>query len=340
MKNLIGNTPLLKIVYEYKGEERVLFAKAEYYNFTGSIKDRMANYIMERSYVDGTLRPGQTIVEATSGNTGISFSALGALFNHPVHIFMPDWMSKERKNMITRHGAILHEVTKEQGGFLGSIRLADEYAEEIGGFRPQQFSNKYNTEAHYATTGPEIIAQLQDYGVIADGLVAGVGTGRTIMGVGNSLRLVNPNVKLFPLEPENSPTLTTGHKVGKHRIQGISDEFIPELCKLEELDEIIMVDDGDSVIMAQKLATELGLGVGISSGANFIGAVIAQNKYGKDFNVVTLFSDDSKKYLTTDLVSVEPVKDGFYSTDIKLISIEGKCVCAKRIEQRFADEKL
>jgi len=333
MENLIGNTPLLHIVYEFKCERREIFAKAEYYNLTGSIKDRMASHIIKESLKDGTLKEKMPIVEATSGNTGIAFSALGALKDHEIHIFMPDWMSNERKWMITKYGATLHEVSKEQGGFIGSIKLADEFAKKIDGFRPQQFTNKYNADAHYETTGPEIIAQLRQHNKVPDALVAGVGTGGTIMGIGRRFKECFPDVKLYPLEPSNSPTLSTGCQVGKHRIQGISDEFIPGLLKLEELDDIIMVDDGDSVIMTQKLATELGIGVGISSGANFLGAVIAQNKLGKDKCVVTLFSDDSKKYLSTDLLKKEPIKEGFLSPSIKLISVTGHCICKKRIDK-------
>ena len=142
MNNMIGNTPLLEVKYRYKGEERRIFAKAEFYNLTGSIKDRMAKHVIEESYKDGTLRRGMPIIAATSGNTGISFSALGAMHSHPVHIFMPEWMTSERKSMIKKYGATLHEVSHVQGGFEGSVVLADELALKIDGFRPQQFINK------------------------------------------------------------------------------------------------------------------------------------------------------------------------------------------------------
>lgn len=340
MNNMIGNSPLLYIRYKYKNEERTMYAKAEYYSLTGSIKDRMAKHIMTKSYETGVLQKGQPIVEATSGNTGIAFSALGALNGHPVHIFMPDWMSQERKDMIRKYGAILHEVSKEQGGFLGSIQLADEFAKQIGGFRPHQFSNTYNSDAHYETTAPEIIAQLRKMNTVPEMLVAGVGTGGTVMGIGKKFRECDPNAKIFPLEPSNSPTMTTGCQVGHHRIQGISDEFIPDLVDLDFLDEIIQVDDGDAVIMAQKLARTLGLGVGISSGANFIGCVLAQNKYGSDKTVVTLFSDDSKKYLSTDLLKKETVKEGFISSDIELLSVDAICICKKRIDTNACYKKV
>lgn len=331
MRNMIGNTPLLEIKYKYKGEERIIYAKAEFYNLTGSIKDRMAKHIIEESYKDGTLKKGMPIIEATSGNTGISFSALGALYEHPVHIFMPNWMTNERKNMIVKYGATLHEVTREQGGFEGSVVLADALAKEIGGFRPQQFFNPYNEEAHYKTTGLEICTQLDKLEVRPEGFVAGIGTGGTMMGVGKRLKRRYPNVKLFPLEPFKSPTMSKGEKGVEHRIQGIGDGFIPELVKLERLDEVLVVKDGDAILMAQLLARKLGIGIGISSGANFIGAIMAQNKYGKDFKTVTVFSDDSKKYLSSDLLKKEHMEEDYYTKDIELLEAEGSCICDSRI---------
>lgn len=323
LSKMVGNTPLLEIRFKYKNEERRVYAKAEYYNLSGSIKDRMAFHIVKKSYELGRLKPGATIVEATSGNTGIAFSAIGRALGHKVTIFMPDWMSEERKKLMRSYGANIELVSKEEGGFLGSIAKADKLAEEDDNiFLPHQFSNEDNCEAHYLTTGPEIWYQLQEIGLKPDGFVAGVGTGGTIMGTGKYLKEMNPDIKLYPLEPANSPTLTTGYKVGKHRIQGISDEFIPPIVKLDQLDEIVQVDDGDAIIMAQKLAATLGLGVGISSGANLIGAIMAQDKLGKDSVVVTVFADDNKKYLSTDLMEEEPLKDGFISPDVELLSVK------------------
>ena len=176
------------------------------------------------------------------------------------------------------------------------------------------------------------------HGKITDAFVAGVGTGGTIMGTGRFLRKMNPLIKLYPLEPSNSPTLSTGFKVGAHRIQGISDEFIPEIVKIDELNEIVAVDDGDSIIMAQKLAGELGLAVGISSGANFLGALMKLEELGSDATVVTIFSDDNKKYLSTALLKKEPVKKDFLSTDIKLksfIALKRNCItCCNPAECR------
>ncbi len=328
LKNLIGNTPLLEINFKYKGEDRVIYAKAENLNMTGSIKDRMAFHILTKAYEKGVLKEDAPIYEATSGNTGIAFSAIGRALGHQVHIYMPDWMSMERKNLIRSLGAEITLVSKEEGGFLGSIEMANKKAEKTGGFLPSQFSNEDNCQAHYNTTGPEIFHQLKYRNLTPDAFIAGVGTGGTIMGAGKFLREQNPDIKLYPLEPSNSPTLTTGYKVGKHRVQGISDEFIPSIVKLNELDEVIAVDDGDAIIMAQMLANKLGIGVGISSGANFIGALMVQEKLGKDKVVVTVFSDDNKKYLSTDLLREEPVKEGFLSIDIELIDFTAfKRVC-------------
>lgn len=329
ISHLIGNTPLLAIECEYKSEKRIIYAKAENINMTGSIKDRMALHIIKKAYERNRLKEGDEIIEATSGNTGISFSAIGRSLGHKVIIYMPDWMSRERIELIKSLGADIILVSKEQGGFLGSIAMSEDYASTNSNtFLPRQFSNEDNISAHYETTGPELWWQLRFRGLKPDAFVAGVGTGGTVMGVGKYLKEVHPEVIINPLEPANSPTLTTGHKVGKHRIQGISDEFIPEIVKLDNLDDIISVDDGDAIIMAQKLASELGIGVGISSGANFIGALIKQNELGKDAVVVTVFPDDNKKYLSTDLLKTETKKDGFISPDVKLMGFHAyKRVC-------------
>ncbi len=329
LSHLIGNTPLIEISFEFNGEKRLLYAKAENLNMTGSIKDRMAFHILQNAYSLGILNPHSQIIEATSGNTGISFSAIGRNLGHDVTIFMPDWLSSERINLIKSFGAKIILVSKEEGGFLGSIKKSEELAAATeNSFLPKQFANENNCSAHYKTTGPEIFWQLKFNNLVPDAFVAGVGTGGTIMGTGKFLKEKFPSIKLHPLEPSNSPTLSTGYKVGKHRIQGISDEFIPQILDLNKLDEIVGVDDGDAIIMAQKLASELGLGVGISSGANFLGALKIQNQLGKDAIVVTIFPDDNKKYLSTDLFHEEQVKPDFLSPFIKLNSLKAfKRVC-------------
>ena len=323
LNKFIGNTPLIKITFKYKGNIRCIYAKYEVNNLTGSIKDRMAYYIIRESYKDGSLKPGDEIVEATSGNTGIAFASIGNSLGHKVTIYMPDWMSKERIDLIKSYGANIRLVSKEEGGFLGSIAMANAYAKENDNvFRPQQFDNEYNPKSHYDSTGPEIISQLGNHNLSIDAFVAGVGTGGTIMGIGKYLREKQPRVKLFPLEPSNSPTMSTGHKVGKHRIQGISDEFIPSIVKLDELDDILGVDDGDAIVMTQKLIKTFGIGLGISSGANFLGALMAQNKIHEKATVVTVFCDSNKKYLSTDLATEESIKSNFLSSNIELVSLD------------------
>lgn len=319
LEPLIGNTPLLVIRCRWRGAERVIYAKSENLNMTGSVKDRMALQIIRRAYRSGALRPGGLIVEATSGNTGISFAAIGRALGHPVAIFIPSWMSAERLTLLRSLGAELRLVSPEEGGFLGAIRLADELAHATeSGFLPHQFSNEDNSLAHEAATGPELAAQLGSLGLQAAAFVAGVGTGGTVMGVGRYLRRVTPGIRIHPVEPASSPTLSTGHRVGTHRIQGISDEFIPPIVDLAFLDDIIAVADGDAILMAQQLA-RLGLAVGISSGANFLAALAAQDRLGPRAVVATLFPDSNKKYLSTDLMAVEPVRDGYLSPDIELL---------------------
>ncbi|MDO4574996.1 MAG: PLP-dependent cysteine synthase family protein [Planctomycetia bacterium] len=323
---LIGNTPLLKIDFKWKGHPRSLFAKPEYLNLTGSIKDRMAYHTLRKAYMNGTLKPEAPIAEATSGNTGISFSALGRLMGHPVTIFMPDWMSPERKNLMRSYGAEIRLVSREEGGFLGSIALAEQMAkEEKDVFLPRQFDNEDNSESHYVSTGPEIVAQLAKIQRIPDAFVAGVGTGGTVMGVGRYIRRFFPGARIHPLEPSNSPTLSTGYKIGFHRIQGISDEFIPRILHLDQLDEVVQVDDGDAILMAQKLSRELGLGVGISSGGNFLGAMRLLNALSdaeaKEATIVTVFVDDNKKYLSTDYTKEELLKEDFLSQNIELLDV-------------------
>ena len=250
---IVGHTPLIEIIFRYKSEVRRLYAKYESFNMTGSIKDRMALHVLRESYNQGLLKEGDEIVEATSGNTGISIAAIGRALGHPIKIYMPDWMSEERKSIIRGFGAEIRLVSKEEGGFLGSIQMAKDYAATKNNvFLPSQFDNPLNIDAHYKTTGPEIWDRMQLHNMTVDAFVAGVGTGGTVMGTGKYLKERNPKVKAHPLEPSNSPTLSTGHKVGKHRIQGISDEFIPSIVNLDVLDEIVQVDDGDAIIMAQK----------------------------------------------------------------------------------------
>ena len=324
--HLVGNTPMLELKYTYKEKPSSIYVKCEHYNLTGSVKDRMALYIMYQAYKNGKIKPSDVIVEATSGNTGIAFAAIGKALGHQVIIMMPDWLSKERIDIIKSLGAKVYLVSKAEGGFLGSIKLAEQMAFASDKyFLPRQFENQYNTEAHEKTTGKEIWAQLGSLGLKPDAFIAGVGTGGTVMGTGKYLKSMNSEIKVHPLEPAESPTLTTGYKVGSHRIQGISDEFIPAIVKLDELDAVVQANDGDAIIMAQKLSKQLGLAVGISSGANVIGAIKLKEQMGPDAIVVTLLCDSNKKYLSTDLVKEEPVKDSYISTPTNFTGYDPIC---------------
>lgn len=324
LRGLIGNTPLLGITAKYKSKVYTVYAKAEYYNYTGSIKDRIALHILENSFKAGLIKPHYEIAEATSGNTGIAFSALGRFLGHSVNIYMPNWMSRERVSMIQGFGANVISISPEQGGFLGSISHCETYAKNNPNvFLPRQFSNKLNSEAHAVTTAPEIHQQLlKGYNKTLDGFVAGVGTGGTVMGVGKYFKSINKNIKIVPVEPAESPTLSTGYKVGKHRIQGISDEFIPDLLDLKYLDPIYAIPDGDAILMAQKLSRDFGLGLGISSGANILAALKLSEELGNNAVIATILCDDNKKYLSTDLMKKESVKDNYLSPHIQLLDMQ------------------
>ncbi|MCC7170209.1 MAG: PLP-dependent cysteine synthase family protein [Planctomycetes bacterium] len=314
---MIGGTPLIELRVRWRGKRRRVFAKAESLNMTGSIKDRMAAHILGVAFERGELRPRDEIVEASSGNTAIAFAAIGRALGHPMRIFMPDWMSAERVKILGAFGATLCPVSRAQGGFVGSIERAASYAGAAPGrFAPRQFENSANVDAHRFFTGAEIVSQLRAAGVEPDVFVAGVGTGGTVMGVGATLRAAFPRVRIHPLEPAESPVLTLGHHCGQHRIQGISDEFVPSIVDLTALDAIVAAGDGDSIRMAQRLARECGLGVGISSGANVVGALKLLERADDDAVAVTVFADSHKKYLSTALFADEPIRDGDVTSDV------------------------
>lgn len=313
MKNkLIGNTPLVKIQVKYNGVIRDIYAKLEYYNLTGSIKDRMAEYVIRKSYESGLLISGMPIVEATSGNTGISFAALGALYGHTVHIFMPDWASEERVKIMQMYGANVYLVSKEEGGFREAIRRADEFAKEIGGFRPNQFSSELNMLAHYEGTGKEIVEKLDNISAF----VSGFGTGGTLMGIAKRIKESNKDAKIIAIEPKTMTLLSKEPIIGSHRIEGIGDDFLPDIMKVENIDRSMVIDDNEAINMARRLARELGLGVGISAGANFFASVLSG-----ETGVVTVFADDFKKYISTDLFKDKDVSRKYISDDIELIGM-------------------
>ena len=318
MNKLIGNTPMIKIKYMYNDIEKYVYVKLEQYNLTGSIKDRMALYIIEEEKKRGNITDNTPIVEATSGNTGISFSALGARLKHPVYIFMPDWVSKERLSLMKTFGANVTLVSKEEGGFKRCIFLADDLAKKINGYRPNQFSNHLNLECHYNLTGTEIINQLKN--IELGGFVSGIGSGGTLMGIGKRLKEVFPNILICAVEPLKMPLLTTNKIIGDHKIEGIGDEFIPEIVDVKMIDKVIDIDDEDAINMSRIINKKLGIGVGISSGANLLGAILL-GKY-TDKPIITVFPDDNKKYLSTDLIKPINLKKEFISNSIKLIGYE------------------
>ena len=321
MKNhtLIGNTPMINITYRYKGKENNIYAKLEMFNVTGSIKDRVAYYIIKNAKRRGALRENMPMIEATSGNTGISLAALGAYYKHPVYIFMPDWVSKERIELMKLYGANITLISKEEGGFIKCVEEAKKLAKDLNGFLANQFENEDNILAHYETTGKEILEQLE--GKKMGGFVSGVGTGGTLIGIGKRLKETDDKIKIYALEPEKMPILSNGKIVEQHKIEGIGDDFVPDIFKrntgiIEK--DILLINDEDAINMARKLAKELGLGVGISSGANFIGAVLAQEKLKG--HMVTVFADDNKKYLSTDLVKDIDKNKHFMSNNIELVN--------------------
>ena len=310
IEKLIGNTPMIKIKYKYQNQENYVYAKLEYYNYSGSIKDRIAYYILTKSKELGYLKDGQAIVEATSGNTGISFAALGALFHHPVHIFMPDWVSLERIKIMELYGAHVYLVSKEEGGFREAIRRSEEYAKKINGFLPQQFENTLNVEAHYNGTGKEILRDLPE----VDTFVSGIGTGGTLMGVAKCLKEHNDSIRIVALEPSKMPMLSGEKIIGNHKIEGIGDDFIPKIVDENLIDKVILINDEDAINMSRMLAQKLGLGVGISSGANFLASVLSGGNC-----IATVFADDLKKYLSTDLAKDIDDNPNFISNQIELL---------------------
>lgn len=314
-KHLIGNTPLVRIRYTLDGREGSVYAKLESYNLTGSIKDRMAAHVLTGAAERGELRPGQPIVEVTSGNTGIAIAAIGGLMKHPVHIFMPDWVSSERKALLQMFGAELHLVSAQEGGFNGALEQAEQAARELDAFRPMQFENRENPRAHYLSTGLEILRDLPD----VDSFVAGIGSGGTIMGVARRLK-EGRTAFVGAVEPDALPLLSGGSARGTHVIEGIGDCFVPGVVDLSLIDGVFTLNDMDAVNMSAMLARELGLGVGISSGANFLGAVMRHSAAGG--KVATVFADDNKKYLTTALAKPVTLREDALSARIRLVGYE------------------
>ena len=313
----IGNTPLIRIKYKYNGKEDFIYAKLESYNITGSIKDRVAYYMLKKAYEIGELKKGQEIVEATSGNTGIALAAMGVFFGNPVKIFMPDWVSKERVDLMKMYNAKVTLISKEEGGFKRAVEEAKKYAEENNAFLSNQFENENNVLAHYETTGKEILDKLENS---IGGFVSGIGTGGTLIGVAKRLKEFDNNIKIYALEPDKMPLLSQNKIIENHKIEGIGDDFIPKIVDKKLIDEIILINDEDAINMSRKIGKELGIGVGISSGANMIASVLVKANNKKE--IVTVFPDDNKKYLSTDLNRPIDNNKDFISNKIDLLEYE------------------
>lgn len=291
----IGNTPLIKLrnITSY-----CILAKSEFLNPGGSIKDRVAKHLIEEAEKEGKLTKDSIIVEPTSGNTGIGMVLIGAQKGYRVIIVMPEDMSEERKKIIKAFGGELI-LTPAEESLQGSVEKVEEMAKEDPLiYVPQQFENPRNPEIHYLTTGPEIWSQTKGQ---VDALVAGVGSGGTLGGIGKFLKEKDPHIKVIAVEPINSAALL-GHEPGLHQIQGIGDGFVPKVLDVSLIDEVITVSDEDAITTARELAKKEGLLVGTSSGANVWSSIKAAEKLGKDKNVVTILSDRAERYFSTSLI--------------------------------------
>ena len=295
---LIGNTPRLKLNRIVPEDAADVYVKLEFFNPAGSIKDRIALSMIEKAEAEGKLKPGDTIIEPTSGNTGIGLASVAAAKGYHLIIVMPETMSVERRKLMQGYGAELI-LTPGADGMKGSIAKAQELVDTKGYFMPMQFENPANPAIHEATTGQEIIDAFGKDD-LPDAFVAGVGTGGTLSGIGHALKKVDPNVKVYALEPAESPLLKEG-KAGKHKIQGISAGFIPKTLDQEVYDGIIEVSSDDAIKTGQAVGRLEGFLPGISAGANIYGAIELAKQLGKGKKVVTVSPDGGDRYLSTDL---------------------------------------
>ena len=304
LTELIGNTPLVELdkFSANKGLDKPVIAKVEYFNPGGSVKDRIALAMIEDAEEKGLLKPGATIIEPTSGNTGVGLALVAAVKGYKLILTMPETMSIERRNLVKAYGATV-KLTSGKDGMKGAIKAAEELRDSIkGSVILQQFENLANPEKHYRSTGEEI---WRDTDGKVDIFVAGVGTGGTVSGVGKYLKEKNPNVKIVAVEPSDSPVLSGGQS-GPHKIQGIGAGFIPNTYNAAVVDEVFQVENDEALLAGRQLAQQDGLLVGISSGAAaFAAAEIAKRPENKGKTIVTLFPDTGERYLSTVLYAFE-----------------------------------
>lgn len=295
---LIGNTPLLELVnYEKEKDlKATVIGKVEFFNPAGSVKDRIAKAMIEKAEEEGLLKEGSTIIEPTSGNTGIGLASIATAKGYRAILTMPETMSVERRKLLKAYGAEI-VLTDGSKGMKGAIEKAEELAKETeGSFIPSQFTNQENPKIHYATTGPEIYADTDGK---VDILVAGVGTGGTLSGAGRYLKDQNPDVKVVAVEPATSPVLSQG-KAGPHKIQGIGAGFVPDTLDTKVYDEILTIENDDAFQAAREVAKADGILVGISSGAAIKGAtILAEREENKGKTIVAILPDTGERYLST-----------------------------------------
>lgn len=297
---LIGRTPIVKLNRLVDEDSADIYLKLEFMNPGSSVKDRIALAMIEDSEKKGLIKPGDTIIEPTSGNTGIGLAMVAAAKGYKTILVMPETMSIERRNLLRAYGAEL-VLTPGPEGMGGAIRKADELAKENGYFVPQQFNNIANPEVHRLTTGPEIVEQMGDQ---LDAFISGVGTGGTISGAGSVLKEAYPGINIVAVEPEDSPVLSGG-KPGPHKIQGIGAGFIPQTLNTDIYDEIVQIKNDDAMETARKVAKEEGILVGISSGAAISAALQVAKKLGKGKKVLAIIPSNGERYLSTALYQFE-----------------------------------
>lgn len=304
LTELVGNTPLLSLnkFSAKQGLDKSIIAKVEFFNPGGSVKDRIALAMIEDAEAKGILKPGATIIEPTSGNTGVGLALVSAVKGYHLILTMPETMSVERRNLVKAYGAEVR-LTSGREGMAGAIRAAEELRTSIpGSVILQQFENPANPAKHYATTGPEIWAQTE--GKI-DIFVAGIGTGGTISGIAKYLKEKNPAIKVYGVEPATSAVLN-GKPSGPHKIQGIGAGFVPRTFNADVVDEVLMIDNDDAIRTGRELAQQEGLLVGISSGAAAFGAaLVAKRPENKGKTIVTLLPDTGERYLSTVLYAFD-----------------------------------